>query len=494
MGPPNGLVRDARGLSTVEYAVALGLVAVVGIGGWSALGATSKQKVSCAEKTLTGAGQCREAQSDLPVVTTLATAEDPTKHGAVVNKGGTISRIEDFHPEPTPNASPAGIGARGIGGFLWGAVKVPLYPVLNPKEFAKGSLALAQGAFACYFTSFACAPAGTHVLQGIANGAKNWWHGAKDAWQRGDYFGVGESIGAATASASLAAEGVGAVRNLTRAGAAAEATASTTRTLPLRDRFRNAFASSEPRVVRSTDIEALRSLPPDQVVRVWGLDLSGNEVKVGQLLERYDHFKQRYPHHLESNPVTIETLEVPPQAPGSPPHPSLVFEPTRESQRLDLQQATFSVEGVERSAPLAAPTTSARGAPQIPAPSAAPTPPDVQLPYPMPRPIELTDVNAVRQLPHDQIVQVWGLQLRGVDMNAADVVARYEALQATSPRVVASDPLSVRYLPPGAANDLAGSFPPAHRSSQPGYVPRPARSVIEPPKPIPNASTQGAQK
>ena len=42
---PNALLRDTRGLSTVEYIILLVLVAIVGIGAWSAFGTKIKDKI-----------------------------------------------------------------------------------------------------------------------------------------------------------------------------------------------------------------------------------------------------------------------------------------------------------------------------------------------------------------------------------------------------------------------------------------------------------------
>ena len=42
---PTDLLRDTRGLSTVEYIILLVLVAIVGIGAWSAFGSKIRDKI-----------------------------------------------------------------------------------------------------------------------------------------------------------------------------------------------------------------------------------------------------------------------------------------------------------------------------------------------------------------------------------------------------------------------------------------------------------------
>jgi len=59
------LASDTRGLTTVEYAIVLCLIAVVGVGVWSTFGQTVKANLEAADSQIGGAlGDATGANSD----------------------------------------------------------------------------------------------------------------------------------------------------------------------------------------------------------------------------------------------------------------------------------------------------------------------------------------------------------------------------------------------------------------------------------------------
>lgn len=62
----SALWHDDEGLTTVEYALLLAVLVVVGLGAWKSLGAAIERKIAVAGKSLNGIGQTSWGQGPHP--------------------------------------------------------------------------------------------------------------------------------------------------------------------------------------------------------------------------------------------------------------------------------------------------------------------------------------------------------------------------------------------------------------------------------------------
>lgn len=228
MGLPR-LRTDERGLTTVETVIMLMLVAVLGILGWSRLGGTTRQKVSCATATLLGTGSCAPTE---PVSTSLAgatalpnratSAGTPPRRGVSVYANGQRMPVDAFHPE-TPFERPGTPTSQLLGGYADTAL---LYPVLHPVDFLTGLGRLGRVASDLQVSPFVGLVEtyllGRDMARGTLDGIQNFQKG----WKEADYYEIGRGVGTATTvalGAVGAARGVASVASAVRMEGAATA-------------------------------------------------------------------------------------------------------------------------------------------------------------------------------------------------------------------------------------------------------------------------------
>lgn len=204
--PHTTLGNDERGLTSVEYLVAALLIAVAGIVGWKAFGATSSTKVDAATRTLDGTGAEGGPGSS-----------EAATRGAHVYADGQRYEVDQFHPRTEgPHLNPY---LQAFGGYVYGVGRfavnaglglVTLASALDPvtSHGARARQSLVDG------------------IRGAPGAVRDWWHTMGERADNMDYFGVGDSVGMAVGTAApVVKAGVGLAQAANRAGAVAAAEA-----------------------------------------------------------------------------------------------------------------------------------------------------------------------------------------------------------------------------------------------------------------------------
>lgn len=190
-GSHKALFREMRGISYVEYVFVLTLVGLAGLGVWSGLGSTEKQKICAMTSVLAGTSLAcgHGAPAGDPNLPTR-----PQAH--LYANGERHDSVKNYHPV-TPTASGAAIFRDSAYGFGAGAYDATLrHPVRIIAATAAGLVVCAlTGGVGCVALGVAGAGASLH----------HFWAAGKNAWDRGDYYGMAHAIGGATGSFELIA-------------------------------------------------------------------------------------------------------------------------------------------------------------------------------------------------------------------------------------------------------------------------------------------------